>query len=160
MRQLSIDIQEQEQARDELTEGLDIHNGIAIPPQMSRPGQDGYRTPTVHDYEWERDENMHRGHSASDEQPQSNKATATMPPPSAGLFSRRLPLASLSRIDLRLERLHWRERIRHYTWTFFTMTMATGGIANVLYTVPFRFRGLDTIGVVFFLFNMFLFIIN
>ncbi|KAL8843012.1 MAG: hypothetical protein Q9176_002315 [Flavoplaca citrina] len=38
--------------------------------------------------------------------------------------------------------------------------MATGGIANVLYTVPLRFRGLDTIGVVFFLLNMFLFLIN
>lgn len=31
-------------------------------------------------------------------------------------------------------RLSWRERIRHFTWTWFTMTMATGGIANVLYT--------------------------
>ncbi|KAI4182418.1 MAG: hypothetical protein L6R41_005990 [Letrouitia leprolyta] len=40
------------------------------------------------------------------------------------------------------------------------MTMATGGIANVLYTVPFRFRGLDTIGDIFFLLNMVLFFIN
>lgn len=30
-------------------------------------------------------------------------------------------------------KLNWKERIRHYTWTFFAMTMATGGIANVLY---------------------------
>jgi hypothetical protein len=32
------------------------------------------------------------------------------------------------------ENLSFRERIRHFTWTWFTMTMATGGIANVLYT--------------------------
>lgn len=75
----------------------------------------------------------------------------------------------------------WKKRIRHFTWTFFTMTMATGGIANVLNTgsvlcpsessertdgtdssipVPFRFRGLDVIGTVFFLFNVLLFILN
>lgn len=29
--------------------------------------------------------------------------------------------------------LSWRERIRHFTWAYFTLTMATGGIANVLY---------------------------
>jgi hypothetical protein len=31
-------------------------------------------------------------------------------------------------------KLSFRERIRHFTWTWFCMTMATGGIANVLYT--------------------------
>jgi len=30
--------------------------------------------------------------------------------------------------------MRFRDRIRHFTWTWFTMTMATGGIANVLYT--------------------------
>jgi hypothetical protein len=30
--------------------------------------------------------------------------------------------------------LHFKERIRHFTWTWFTMTMATGGVANVLYS--------------------------
>ncbi|KAL8728349.1 MAG: hypothetical protein Q9166_005492 [cf. Caloplaca sp. 2 TL-2023] len=133
MKQLSLDMQEQEKSRDELTEGLEVHNGIPIPHHMSRPGQDGYRTPNVHDYEWEKDETSPDEQVGFDEQRQINKAIIT-PLPSAGLFSRRSPLANLSKIDLKLERLHWRERIRHYTWTFFTMTMATGGIANVLWS--------------------------
>ena len=42
---------------------------------------------------------------------------------------------------------HWtvhdlaiKERIRHFTWSWFTMTMATGGIANVLYVALPLFR--------------------
>lgn len=37
--------------------------------------------------------------------------------------------------DRHIHRLAIRERIRHFTWTWFTMTMATGGIANVLYVI-------------------------
>lgn len=73
-------------------------------------------------------------------------------------------------------RLSWRSRIRHFTWAHFTLTMATGGIANVLdngekrakgcslvyyaklKTVPFKFQGLETIGIVVFLFNIVLFV--
>ncbi|KAH7346123.1 voltage-dependent anion channel [Pyrenochaeta sp. MPI-SDFR-AT-0127] len=54
----------------------------------------------------------------------------------------------------------FRERIRHFTWTWFCMTMATGGIANVLYTVPFRFQGLYALGCIFFILNMALFVFN
>lgn len=35
-------------------------------------------------------------------------------------------------------KLGFRGRIQHFTWTWFTMTMATGGIANVLYTGMFH----------------------
>ncbi|KAF2645152.1 hypothetical protein P280DRAFT_444603 [Massarina eburnea CBS 473.64] len=56
--------------------------------------------------------------------------------------------------------LSWRERIRHFTWTWFTMTMATGGLANVLYTVPYRFPGIYALGCIFFILNIVLFLFN
>lgn len=37
-------------------------------------------------------------------------------------------------------KLSFRERIRHFTWTWFCMTMATGGVANVLYTSTFKLQ--------------------
>ncbi|KAF2473284.1 C4-dicarboxylate transporter/malic acid transport protein, partial [Lindgomyces ingoldianus] len=40
------------------------------------------------------------------------------------------------------------------------MTMATGGIANVLYTVPFRFHGIYALGCIFFILNITLFLFN
>ncbi|CAK1360111.1 unnamed protein product [Cercospora beticola] len=56
--------------------------------------------------------------------------------------------------------LHFKQRIRHFTWGWFTMTMATGGIANVLYRVPYRFAGLYAIGCIFFILNIVLFLFN
>jgi len=43
-------------------------------------------------------------------------------------------VGSTMREDQEEKSMKFRERIRHFTWTWFTMTMATGGIANVLYT--------------------------
>ncbi|QIW95727.1 hypothetical protein AMS68_001245 [Peltaster fructicola] len=60
----------------------------------------------------------------------------------------------------RLHNLKFKDRIKHFTWTWFTMTMATGGIANVIYRLPYDFTGRYTIGVIFFLFNIVLFIFN
>ncbi|KAL9025454.1 MAG: hypothetical protein Q9196_005726 [Gyalolechia fulgens] len=79
---------------------------------MSLPGHDGYRTPTVHDYERRLGEAVEQGEGGKEDKgPDRSEHEHCRP-------------------DI----LHWRKRIRHYTWTFFTMTMATGGIANVLYT--------------------------
>ncbi|KAL6244415.1 hypothetical protein RBB50_008657 [Rhinocladiella similis] len=55
--------------------------------------------------------------------------------------------------------LSWKQRMQHVTWAWFTLTMATGGIANVLHDVPYRFRGLYTIGLIFFLLNIVFYLI-
>ncbi|KAF2665838.1 hypothetical protein BT63DRAFT_428785 [Microthyrium microscopicum] len=57
-------------------------------------------------------------------------------------------------------KLPTRHRVRHFTWSFFTMTMATGGIANVIYAVPtaMRFQHLDALGLTYYLLNIVLFI--
>ncbi|KAI9829665.1 MAG: hypothetical protein M1819_006036 [Sarea resinae] len=56
------------------------------------------------------------------------------------------------------ERCSLRERIRHFTWAWFTLTMSTGGIAILLARTPHRFHGLETIGKVFFILDLVLFV--
>ena len=48
-------------------------------------------------------------------------------------------------------------RLRQFTWSWFTFPMNTGSIALLLSKSPHRFQGLDTIGLVFFLFDSALF---
>ncbi|KAJ6265065.1 hypothetical protein Dda_1220 [Drechslerella dactyloides] len=45
-------------------------------------------------------------------------------------------------------------RIHHFTWAWYLPVMGTGGIAVQLHLLPFRFRGLDTIGVIVFLISV------
>lgn len=107
-------------------EDLPVRSGIPLPNHMVPPGQDGYRTPTVEDYQRHVREAQLRPRG-----PGLSNRSSRLRVPMAGMFSN---LSSVSLGQNILERLEWRERIRHYTWTFFTMTMATGGIANVLYS--------------------------
>ncbi|KAG9228921.1 voltage-dependent anion channel-domain-containing protein [Amylocarpus encephaloides] len=58
------------------------------------------------------------------------------------------------------KKIGFRDRISCYTWTWFTLTMATGGIANVLHTVPYQSKWLRVIGTIIFLFNVLLFLLN
>lgn len=50
--------------------------------------------------------------------------------------------------------LPWRERVLHFTWAQFAFTIAGGGVATMLGTIPFRARWLDIIGDIMFLFNL------
>jgi tellurite resistance protein TehA-like permease len=49
------------------------------------------------------------------------------------------------------------ERIKHYTWANYTLTMATGGLSTLIAIQPHSFPGLITIGAVFYILNLILF---
>ncbi|PGH29618.1 hypothetical protein GX50_07626 [[Emmonsia] crescens] len=156
----------------------------SIPRYLRRPGDDGYRTPTIEDVEKDSvfpfpdqllsipssqsdvliSPVLERLRSRASQQTTGSKnsrhdATATGAKTNGMKATNGFNDAvdtSLPSDDWPLE-LPWKERIRHFTWAFFTLTMATGGLANVLYFVPYRFRGLDTIGIVVMLINIVLY---
>ncbi|BDD54969.1 hypothetical protein MAP00_000532 [Monascus purpureus] len=140
----------------------------AIPRHLRNPGDDGYRTPTIEDaeralsihgadgdllYPSMRIRQVHTSALESLHDPAFRAAVDTekrrLDGAGDGTGLPRRPSESSTIHDLT-----WKQRIRHVTWAFFTLTMATGGIANALHAVPFRFRGLETIGVVVFLLNI------
>ena len=52
------------------------------------------------------------------------------------------------------KRINLCERLKHFTWAWFGMTMATGSLSVVLYMTPNQFDGLFTIGKIVFLFDL------
>ena len=121
------------------TDDPSSHNDLTVPVHMIPSGEDGYRTPTGEDFD------------LASRQPYSKRredyflpGATPIPPPAVnghsngtpnGVLGHHSATASTASLGERLfEALFWRERIRHFTWTFFTLTMATGGIANVIYT--------------------------
>ncbi|KAI9933406.1 hypothetical protein MW887_007879 [Aspergillus wentii] len=150
-------------------------NGLLVPRHMRSPGDDGYRTPTIEDAELDlsisQDDNpffhsarmnVRKAHTSALESLHAPQLRLPEGPgdkdEADGLTS--IDQTSLSRkeTDSSAVNLSWKKRIRHFTWAYFTLTMATGGIANVLYTIPYRFRGLETIGIIVFLLNIVLYI--
>ena len=103
-----------------------VSRGMAIPSQMLSPGEDGYRTPTIEDYEQDcRQKDHQSGHYGG---------LAHQPARMYNLHASSSATRSHFSLSKGLENLAWKQRLRHFTWSFFTMTMATGGIANVLHT--------------------------
>lgn len=161
--------------------GLRFSNGILHPEHMAEPGEDGYRTPTGEDIEQSRRLNpldkvvRQRGSKlgiARELAVDDGNVEATPPSSSSPGTSTRSKDES-SKKDRALDQmrntahkfeerlvLNWRQRLEHFTWTFFAITMATGGLASVLYHVPFRFAGIYTLGCILVILNLVLFLIS
>ncbi|KAK3346525.1 voltage-dependent anion channel-domain-containing protein [Lasiosphaeria hispida] len=77
------------------------------------------------------------------------------------LLERRLSqLAVLERIPTFLQpSLPWRDRLMHFTFAWYTVSMSTSGIALILAITPKRFQGLSTIGLVIFLIDLLFFVV-
>ena len=184
---------------------MQVAHGIPIPSHMALPMQDGYRTPTIEDYElhFSQDSlperlNASPGLSSANSERDPGVAAATAAKESATAHGQgssggdlqdherennndelrprnvrisvprfevsshdeektpehdnqrhpdapartpkfrpisfsRSPLTLSTMSDILDEKLQWRQRLRHFTWNFFSLTMATGGIANVLF---------------------------
>lgn len=53
--------------------------------------------------------------------------------------------------------LSLRDRIKHFTWAWYTLTMSTGGLAVLIINQPNMFPGLEEIGLAIYIFNLALF---
>ncbi|TGO12584.1 hypothetical protein BTUL_0086g00600 [Botrytis tulipae] len=62
--------------------------------------------------------------------------------------------------DTAVAKVSIRDRIGCVTWTWFTLSMATGGIANVLYSIPYRSNWLRIVGEIVFFLNLIFFVMN
>ncbi|TGO49588.1 hypothetical protein BOTNAR_0426g00040 [Botryotinia narcissicola] len=57
------------------------------------------------------------------------------------------------------DKITFRERIHHFTWAWFTLTMSTGGIALLLANTPHKFNGLTILGDIVFILDLCLFVL-
>ncbi|KAL2803213.1 C4-dicarboxylate/malic acid transporter [Aspergillus granulosus] len=134
-----------------------MHLELPPPPRHLISAVEGHRTPTIEDTQRDLSRTLdvslqptasrvREAHSSALESLYSTRSRAYNEPDPEDLTR------SISEVTT--GKLNWKKRIRHFTWAFFTLTMATGGIANVIYNIPYRFRGLEAIGIVFFLANI------
>jgi len=90
---------------------MPVHRGVPIPVHMIAPGQEGYRTPMIEDYEQASPHQVHQVVHPSPGQPDTHLNVQR-----PGLSSHHsINLSNLSFSPTLLEKLQWRERIRHFT---------------------------------------------
>lgn len=123
-----------------------MSSGLLVPRHMRTPGDDGYRTPTIEDAERitsmfggeDRQTAVRDAHTSGLEsvlQKASSRATDPFKQESSQCAE---PNGHFDRAGTEFP-LNWKKRIRHITWAYFTLTMATGGLANVLYEGKYEF---------------------
>lgn len=99
--------------------GLPTHRGVAVPLHMKAPGEEGYRTPTIEDYERHRRESRQQNQQNQQaERPLTGHSESAPHGEKQRPFtSRPFNLSNLSLNNQSMEKLAWKERVRHYTWT-------------------------------------------
>jgi hypothetical protein len=110
----------------------------ALPRHLRQPGEDGYRTPVIEDPEHPAYHRHRQLHSAQSPLSQvfDSVDRGNLPTSASSLEHRsRSEKSHRTRERDRCylpegfpESLNWRQRIKHVTWAYFTLTMATGGI--------------------------------
>ena len=66
------------------------------------------------------------------------------------------PHRDVERQNARIQ-LSIRQRLHHFTWAWYTLTMSTAGYSTVLALQPHKFQGLDIIGSIFYVLNLIFF---
>ena len=135
-----------------LSSPADRYPGSMMPRQrhLLNPGEDGYRTPTIEDPVHPANHGVDTSSSSSHPQILSRLAEAEMQIQSRHICTGHHfghnpyychDMAHRDLPEAWPDKLNWKQRIKHVTWAYFTITMATGGIANVISTGLFN-RGI------------------
>lgn len=92
-----------------------------------RPGQDGYLTPTIEDFDHPANARNRKTQGPGPLSTQKNAAEYTSAHEKRESLQQHQTNQS-SQHNSSIGKLGWKRRIKHITWAYFTLTMATGGM--------------------------------